>query len=207
MPLELEPATLANRVAVGPQQPASIEALSAVFSADPGANPLGDRFCTHLNGATNLLQVGHRLAGTGKLVGLYVTENPEWDYNPDPQQFGRVVALVRMLPMAPSKTIYDYESGCKEFKRDQFVDRWPVGWPCQFVFFSPHGGPYLRDIVLHNKVVRSALGIKEYHDFAAQFLHGPIALWQFSMGPLRQKLMEAVRHEMAQNPQTQLLPF
>jgi hypothetical protein len=62
----------------------SIEALSPVFSAD--AN--GDRFCTTKQGRHNLVHLGERLAGSDSLVGLYVTESAEPDYQPDPAQHG-----------------------------------------------------------------------------------------------------------------------
>ena len=61
----------------------SIEALSPVFGADPG-----DRFCVTWQGQRNLVQLGARLAGNARaLVGLYVTESAEPEYNAD---FGTV---------------------------------------------------------------------------------------------------------------------
>ena len=72
----------------------SIEALSPVF----GADCQGDRFCVTSKGQHKLVQLGARLAGdTQALVGLYVTESAEPEYNADSAQYGRVVALVRML--------------------------------------------------------------------------------------------------------------
>jgi hypothetical protein len=174
---------------------ASIEALSPVFSADPQQNC----FCVTVQGQRNLLALGARLAGSRDLVGLYVTESAEPDYQPDAAQYGRVVALVRMLPMPSNHTIHNYLSGCVELRGGQLVDRWPIGWPSETVFFSPHGGPVLRD------AVSSALHIHDYAGFAGQFLQGPIDIRR--MPALRNTLMTEVLHQIAHNPGTQLRPF
>lgn len=172
-----------------------IAALSPVFSADPN----GTHFCVTLQGQQKLEQLGQRLAGSRTLVGLYVPESTESDYNSDDAQYGRVVALVRMLPMPPGQTVHAYKSGCLEYRRSQLVDRWPVGWPSEVVFHSPHGGPVLRH------AVASALQVYDYGSWAGQFLQGPIDL-----GPipaLRRQLLAEIQHQIARNPRTQLRPF
>jgi len=173
----------------------SIEALSPVF----GVDSQGGRFCTTSQGRRNLVQLGARLAGSGSLVGLYVTESAEPDYQPDPAQHGRVVALVRMLPMPQGHTVQNYPSGCMELRGGQMVDRWPVGWPSETVFFSPHGGPVLRD------AVALALHIYDFAGFAGQFLQGPIDLR--GVPALRNRLMIEIRHELVRNPVAQVRPF
>jgi len=173
----------------------SIEALSPVFSTDPQ----GDRFCTTSQGRRSLEQLGARLAGSQSLVGLYVTESAEPDYAPDPAQHGRVVALVRTLPMPQQHTVQDYPSGCMEFRGGKLADRWPVGWPSETVFFSPHGGPVLRD------AVALALHSYDFAGFAGQFLQGPIDLGRIP--GLGDRLMIEVRYELARNPAAQIRPF
>ena len=173
----------------------AIEALSPVFSADAQ----GDRFCTTSQGQRNLVQLGSRLAGSDSLVGLYVTESAERDYQPDPAQHGRVVALVRMLAMPQAHTVQNYPSGCMELRGSLMADRWPVGWPSETVFFSPHGGPVLRDAVAF------ALHIYDFAGFTGQFLQGPIDLRR--MPALRNELMNQIRHDIARNPVAQVRPF
>ena len=174
----------------------SIVALSPVF----GADPQGDRFCVTLQAQHNLVQLGARLAGNSQaLVGLYVTESAEPEYNADSAQYGRVVALVRMLLMPPGQTVQNYPSGCMEFRRGQLVDRWPVGWPSETMFFSSHGGPVLRD------AVAVALHTYDFAGFAGQFLQGPIDLRR--MPALRDQLMVQIRHEITRNPSAQTRPF
>ncbi|MCI4679088.1 hypothetical protein K9U39_20130 [Rhodoblastus acidophilus] len=173
----------------------SIEALSPVFSVDSQ----GGHFCTTSQGQRNLVQLGGRLAGSQGLVGLYVTESAEPDYQPDPAQHGRVVALVRMLAMPQAHTVQNYPSGCMELRGSLMADRWPVGWPSETVFFSPHGGPVLRDAVAF------ALHIHDFAGFAGQFLQGPIDLR--GVPALRDRLMIEIRHEVARNPAAQVRPF
>jgi len=173
----------------------SIAALSPVFSVDPN----GTCFCVTTQGQRNLVQLGQRLAGGRALVGLYVPESAEPDYNPDAAQYGRVVALVRMLSMLPGQTVHAYPSGCLDYRGGQLIDRWPVGWPSEMVFYSPHGGPVLRD------AVASALQVYDYGGWAGQFLQGPIDLRP--MPALRQRLMAEIRHQIACNPGTQIRPF
>jgi hypothetical protein len=173
----------------------SIEALSPVFSADPS-----DRFCVTSQGQHNLVQLGARIAGNAQaLVGLYVTESAEPEYNVDSAQYGRVVALVHMRLMPEGHTVQNYPSGCMEFRRNQLVDRWPVGWPSETMFFSPHGGPVLRDAVAF------ALQTSDFAGFAGQFLQGPIDLRR--MPALRNQLIIEVRHEVSRNPSAQIQPF
>jgi hypothetical protein len=173
----------------------AIEALSPVFSADAQ----GDRFCTTQQGRHNLEQLGLRLAGSDTLVGLYVTESAEAEYQPDPAQHGRVVALVRMLPMPQQHTVQNYPSGCMELRSGRLGDRWPVGWPSETVFFSPHGGPVLRD------AVALALHTHDFAGFAGQFLQGPIDLRRIPA--LGNRLMIEVRHELGRNPAAKARPF
>jgi hypothetical protein len=173
----------------------SIEALSPVF----GAHPQGQCFCTTVQGQRKLQQLGARLAGGRSLVGLYVVESAEVDYQPDPAQRGRIVALVRMLQMPYGRTVANFPSGCVEYRGGQIVDRWPVGWPSETIFFSPHGGPVLRD------AVALALRTHDFASFAGQFLQGPIDLRR--MPALRDRLMIEVRNVIAHDPNAQIQPF
>jgi hypothetical protein len=188
---------------------AQICAVSPVFGYDGAC----DRFCVTAQGRAALEAICRRETGLvrgqehgGKpgtnLVAIYVTENPEPEYCGGPETFGRVVALVRPLPMPARKTVLDFESGCKELRRNQLVDRWPCGWPCEVVFFSPHGGPGLRDVVW------KALHISNYgDDFACQMMQGPIDLMRGVYAPLRRDLMIEVRHQIKLNPLVEVRPF
>jgi hypothetical protein len=177
----------------------SIEALSPVFSADP--NPRIGQFSVTLSGANNLLQIGADLAGDpNAFVGLYVPESCEPEYNDDAEQYGRVVALVRMLPMPLGRTIHNYPSGCIEYDdKGQRYDRWPIGWPHEMVFYSEHGGPVLRDAVL------VLTHIHQFADFVYPMQQGPMSLRKLPQ--LRIKLMQEIRNEIARNPSSRLLPF
>jgi hypothetical protein len=139
-----------------------ISAISPVFSYDGQA----DRFCVIDQGWAALQAIGRRetTTDTPNLVAIYVTESPEREHNDDPATFGRIAALVRPDPMPHGHTVRNYPSGCLVLKRNQLVDRWPVGWPCTVAFISPYGGPFLRDVVWN------ALRISNYgDDFACSF--------------------------------------
>jgi hypothetical protein len=86
-----------------------------------------------------------------------------------------------------------------EFRSGKLQDRWPVGWPSETVFFSPHGGPRLHDAVAF------ALHDYDFAGFAGQFLQGPIDLR--GKPALRDRLMIEIRHEVARNPVAQVRPF
>jgi hypothetical protein len=143
--------------------------------------------------------------GHGGLVAIYVPESPEPDYNDDPSTFGRIVAVVRPLLMPPGKTIDDYPSGCLDVNKllgtGRRVDRWPIGWPSEVVFYSEHGGPVLRD------AVKTALNRSDYGAFTHQLLQGPIDLSKYAMQPLQHRLTLEIRHQIARNPQAQIRPF
>jgi hypothetical protein len=176
----------------------TIEALSAVFGV---FSPQQDRFCVPLRARNSLIQLGARIAGKQeKLVGLYVPESAEPEYNSDSAQYGRVVALVRMKGLAQGlPNLTNYPSGCMELRGPRLVDRWPIGWPSDIVFLSPHGGPVLRDAVL------VALHRSDFAGFTVQFQHGPIDLRL--LPTLRSQLMAQVRHDIARNPNSQIQQF
>jgi hypothetical protein len=175
----------------------SILALSPVFSVDRNCT----EFCVTAQAQRNLETVCHRLLTRegGALVGLYITENPEAAYNSNSPEFGRVAAVVRPLPMPAGQTVQGFPSGCLEYRGGTLVDRWPVGWPCEVVFYSPRGGPVLRDAVY------AALGVSDYASFAMQFLQGPIYLGP--MPALRDHLIAEVRHQVSRDPAAQVRPF
>jgi hypothetical protein len=105
-------------------------------------------FSTSESAAQTLMALGARIAGKPEsLVGLYIPESTEPEYNSDKGKYSRVAALVRMLPMPANKRINDYPSKCLIFKNGSIVDRWPIGWPAEVVFYSQYGGPVLRDAV------------------------------------------------------------
>ena len=68
----------------------------------------------------------------------------------------------------------------------QRVDRWPIGWPSDVIFYSKHGGPVLRD------AVQNALHRSDYGAFTHQLLQGPIDLSKHSMRPLANRLMKEI---------------
>jgi hypothetical protein len=177
---------------------AEIVAISPIF----GYGSSFDRFCVTGNVAAALTQLGQRIAGTPALVALYAVQNNEPDYNPDPAQYGRVIALVRALPMPVGCDVWSYPSGCPEFKMSTgLVDRWPAGWPSEVVFYSEHGGPFLKDAVAF------ALHRHDFGAFTHQLLRGPIDLRQHAMKPLRDHLMVQIRHQIARDPRAQVRPF
>ncbi len=118
---------------------------------------------------------------------------------------GRVVALVRPLVMPLDRRVEDYPSGCIDtnqlLRTGAQVDRWPVGWPSEVMFYSAHGGPRLRDAVY------TALHRSDYGTFTHQFLQGPIDLSKSVYSPLRHRLMQEVRSQIHRNPETLIRPF
>ena len=173
----------------------SIEGLSAVFGIDRTST----HFSVPLKALNNLQAMCMRLAGGPNLLGMYIPESTEPDYNSDEAQYGRVLALARVLPMPPGHIMANFPSGCLEYRDGTLADRWPIGWPCEVVFHSLHGGPVLRDGVY------KALGISDFASFAVLFIHGPIILRPFPA--LRQWLMTEVRHQIARDPTTMVRPF
>jgi hypothetical protein len=123
---------------------AEIVALSCIFEGDQTNS---NAFCVIEEGHARLQELGDSIAGKPeKLVGLYVPlivqpeDEPIRDY--DPTMRGRVIALVRALPMPRNKTIRDYYSDdprTLRLFRGQLVHRWPVGWPSETVFYSANG--------------------------------------------------------------------
>jgi hypothetical protein len=173
-------------------------AVSPVFDYDAQC----DRFCV-TDQARMRLQAAALLAIREEaLIAIYVTENPEPQYNTDPSTFGRVVALVRPLPMPAGQSVHHYPSGCIHLNsRGALVDRWPIGWPSEVVFFSHHGGPVLRH------VVQTATGRFDYGTFAHAMIYGPIDLTRAGYRVIARQLMREIRHQVARNPKTQIRPF
>jgi hypothetical protein len=139
-----------------------------------------------------------RLAGTANyLIALYVPLTHDPIFNPKALavERGRVIALARLLPMPTGQTIDHYRSDELKFYRNELIDPWPIGWPCVIVFFSHDGGPPLRDIT----------GFMNHKDFTSQLQFGPVDMRRYPR--LRSQLMKEVRHRIALNPETQLLPF
>jgi hypothetical protein len=181
--------------------PSVVVAITPVF----GAHPKYKSFHTTLQGQHNLMQVGARYAGNpNALIAIYCVQSTEWAYNPNSTEYGRVLALARPLLMPPGSTVHTYPSGCPILQRGQIVDRWPVGWPCEYVFYSSHGGPDLSHVFY---AVRAAIGSSDYASFAHQFLQGPLDLGRPRYRPLADRLMAEIRHEVARNPQSMCLPF
>ena len=174
--------------------PGKIVGLAPIFGCSKRDDP---HFGTTPEGPRKLERICQRYAGTPHLIGLYVTESAEWEYAPDPSTHGRVVYLVRVLPMPKGKTSADYDSGVLHLRGMQLVDRWPFGWPCQVVYYSPEGGPVLRD------AVSFALGQTNYGHWAGQFLQGPIDC----VPALANRLLAEIRNNIAQDPSHQVRPF
>jgi hypothetical protein len=178
-----------------------IAALAAVFSHDPVPGSVSG-FSVSPEFKQALERLAKRLAGTNGLVGLYAPESTEPDYGPDRLTYGRVISLVRMLPMPAGHTVANYASGCIEFRRGQVQDRWPYGWPAETFFHSPHGGPILRDAWAF------ALKRHDFHTLTAQFHNaGPIDLTCGRLPLLSRQLMAMTRRRVAVEPKTQLRAF
>jgi hypothetical protein len=182
--------------------PPKIVALVPVFSYDATC----DRFCIIDEGGApaKLQSLGQSIAGNpGALVGIYCTKHisPEdaREYRDDPEMAGRIVALVRTKPMPRGLTIRDYYSGCHTYKRGRLVDRWPVGWSSETVFFSTHGGPFLD--------IACMMTGNDYVALTHQFLQGPIDLRRFAFKPLRDHLMNEIRHQITRDPATMIGAF
>lgn len=86
-----------------------ILAISPVFSY--GLDD--DRFCVIERGRLRLEEVHLTNGETAGFVAIYVIEQPEPEYNDDPSTFGRVVVLVRPLPI---------KGGLRESKERCFHD-------------------------------------------------------------------------------------
>ena len=89
----------------------------------------------------------------------------------------------------------------QHLKDKTLLDRWPIGWPSEVVFFSNYGGPVLRD------VVKTATGRSDYATFTHQLLQGPIDLMRTGYAPIRHQLMREIRHQIARDAKTQIRPF
>jgi hypothetical protein len=177
---------------------AEIGAISAVFSS---YSPDSDRFCATELCQKRFLETDQRLVNTGSLVALYVTLEREHG-NDDPCAFGRIIALARPQPMLPGRTIDYYRlEQYQILKRSKLEYRWPIGWPSEVVFYSPYGGPDLK--IAYYK----ALGRSDYADFTSQLQWGPISLSTMAMRPLRDGLMEEIRHQIERDHRTQLRTF
>src|SRR5262245_50883575 len=92
----------------------TIQALSPVFGHDaPGGS-----FSTTAHAKESLLRIAPRAACDRALIALYVAN--AWDERRklglDETQFGRVVALVRPLPMPPGQTPRSYGSDWPDYK-------------------------------------------------------------------------------------------
>jgi hypothetical protein len=186
-----------------------IAAISPVFGYDANT----DRFCLTIQCTQRLQALGARLTNVGKLPGsdvfqpaqdlvaIYVTQDPEPDYdNLGPSAHGRIVALVRPLLMPVGSTISSFPSGCVQLKGEQLVDRWPIGWPSEVVFYSAYGGPVLRD------VYRLALSRSDLFALTHGMLQGPVELSGW-LRPLEPVLMREIRHQVSLDPSTQIRPF
>ena len=173
-----------------------IRAISPVFSFEPEY----ESFCVIKKAKAKLEEIGNRLTEDDRsLVAIYVTESPEKEFNPNGEGAGRIVALARPLPMPAGALVEDYPSGCMRLSGGELIDRWPIGWPCEVVFFSKHGGPVLRDAIL-------ATGDSApFADFVLAFMQGPIDL--ATRPHLRRQLMVQVRHEIDRNPSALMWPF
>ncbi len=173
-----------------------VRALSPVFGHELSYNS----FCLSAKSKDNIERLSARLAGTRDLVGLYIPQETEPDYNADALQYGRVIALVRMLRMPPGHSVHSYQSGCLEYRGGIVADRWPIGWPSEVVFYSMYGGPYLKDGVMQT------IKPKTFGDFAIQFhLDGLIYLGPYP--DLRKWLLREVLAQIRRDPTTQIRPF
>jgi hypothetical protein len=182
---------------------AEIVALSCIFEGDQTNS---NAFCVIEEGHARLQELGDSIAGKPeKLVGLYVPlivqpeDEPIRDY--DPTMRGRVIALVRALPMPRNKTIRDYYSDdprTLRLFRGQLVHRWPVGWPSETVFYSANG-PALKDACDMTGHV--------YADLTHRFLKGPIDLQSIRFKTLRNRLMAEIEHRVAHQPETIIREF
>jgi hypothetical protein len=178
----------------------SIVALSPIFASNPG-DVRGQAFYASASVRENFIRVCSRLAGKPNfLIGLYVTFNPDL-YNPKQLEVerGRVIALARVLPMPAGKSVNDYPSEALKFRRDKLVDPWPIGWPCETVFYSHDAGPYLLDVVYATN--------PDHKDFTSQLHFGPVDLGGARYARLRDQLMKEVRDVVVRNPSSQLHPF
>lgn len=183
--------------------PTEIAALQCIFEHDPTHNP---HFCSTREGGNELQRICRDVAGNhDALVGLYVVKSVDpadqaQGLRYDPAMHGRVVALVRVLPMPAGRSIHDYPSGVPKYDRHfNKVDRWPVGWPSETVFFSGYGGPFL-DVACY----RTGF---DFVGLTHQFLQGPIDLRRRAFQPLRQQLLLEARHQAMRQPATVVSPF
>jgi hypothetical protein len=116
----------------------AIGAISAVFGHDSQNN----QFCAPAQVRERFEAICARMSGTilgkggeseviinpkNQLFALYIPEQPEYDYNHDPLTYGRIVALVRPLPMPAGNSVINYPSHCIEYDSNcSPFDRWPI---------------------------------------------------------------------------------
>lgn len=187
-----------------------IVALAPIFDPDP--NPANqfylDRFCSIDTGLApmNMQSLCLSIAGKpDKLVGLYVPKSvdPE-DFAQGlrglPQTHGRVTTLVRVLPMPSGHNMTHYPANVMKFTMQSgLIQRWPIGWPCEAVFFSAYGGPVLEYMCLNAKL--------KFTDLTHQFFQGTIDLRRWLYATLRWHLWNEVDTIRRIYPTTQLRPF
>jgi hypothetical protein len=116
---------------------------------------------------TLVLEMARELAGTTGLVAVYVPEGTPDEYKTADHRRGRVIEVVKLLPLPPGRKLEDYFYENVEKKR-----QWPIGLPCKQVCAPPVADcPFLRDIF------ESHYGKSQFGSYTAKFKHlGPFRL-------------------------------
>ena len=125
--------------------------------------------CRHVavpeSGRAALQAMAVDLVRTPGQVAIYIPEGTEDIYRPGPSR-GRVVGVVRLLPMPSGQRVEDYFYNDWDGSR-----RWPIGWPCQVVYAPAVAEcPSLREHVEH------LFGGGSFGGYVSRFQRGPFAL-------------------------------
>ncbi len=138
-----------------------------------------DHIAAPRSAARTIEEMGSRLVASGELVGIYIPETAE-GIVATPMQRGRIIGLVRLLPMPSGLTPRDYY-----YPLGDPNPHWPVGWPCEVVHAPPAAQcPFLRDLVLQAKIpgmdFQTVAGILHRGPFRVPVMFGEIIAKVFS---------------------------
>ncbi|MBN8226086.1 hypothetical protein JYK02_01020 [Corallococcus macrosporus] len=138
---------------------ATIRYLEAMF----GLGPEQEHIAVPAKAGVKLKEMVDDLLGTDDMIAIYIPEGTDDVYQNEGQR-GRVVGAVKLLQMPANRTVDNY------FFNDLLTRerRWPIGWPCQVVYFPPNNaGPLLRNLVdlIH--------GPGNFQPFVGGLQHGP----------------------------------
>lgn len=114
---------------------------------------------------TALLGMADDLVGTNQLIAHYVPEGTEDVYRPGAKR-GRLVCLVKLVPMPSDKKVEDYFYDDWDKTR-----RWPIGRPAELICAPP-----VAECPLLREHVETLFGSGSLGGYVKRFQKGPFKL-------------------------------